>query len=116
MSNLPSLTDPAQRIPVVMPLLYWRLLLGFLAELDDSFSCAGCNDFPLVITPDVAPALEQLFRQTASPADDPVSEEDLQRRWAAALTRGRMYFHDSALLDALESAITAQVPTTPLHR
>lgn len=108
--------DLTQAVPVVMPLLYWKLLLGFFEELSDAFGSAGCNDFPLTITPENAPALEQLLRLTEAASGGPMSEEALQGRLARALSSGRLYFHDGALLGQIKATVKSQVLTTPIYR
>lgn len=108
------MTTPIQ---VSLTPLQWRLLLQFMDEQSDTFACAGCNDFPVKMTPEHKDALSQLAREAELDATGGDIDEDwLKTRIARAEASGTLWFNDSFLLGHIQKQIQTATGLKPLKR
>lgn len=92
------------------------LLLGFLEELGDHFSCAGCNDFSMKLTADNQDDLFQLARNVEQDSMGEVDEPWLAKRLERAKSEGKLFFNDSSLLAHLRVIIAKSSQASPIRR
>ncbi len=108
------MTTPIQ---VSLSPLQWRLLLQFMDEQSDAFACAGCNDFPIKMTPENKEALSQLARDAEFDATGGAVDEDwLKTKIDRAEASGTLWFNDSFLLGHIQTQIQTATGLKPMKR